>query len=59
VVPIPGTTSIAHLEENLRAALVPLDDELFARAGALINAATVSGARYNPATQSEIDTEEL
>jgi hypothetical protein len=30
-----------------------------ARAGALVNAATVSGARYNAATQEEIDTEEL
>jgi len=58
VVPIPGTTSIAHLEENLGAALVHLDDELLARVEALINPATVSGARYNAATQSEIDTEE-
>lgn len=59
VVPIPGTTSIAHLEENLGAALVHLDDELLARMEALINPATVSGARYNAATQSEIDTEEI
>ncbi len=58
VVPIPGTTSIAHLEENLGAALVYLDDELLARLEALINPATVSGARYNAATQGEIDTEE-
>jgi aryl-alcohol dehydrogenase-like predicted oxidoreductase len=59
VVPIPGTTSIAHLEENLGAAQVPLDDELLAQLEALINPATVSGPRYNAATQSEIDTEEL
>jgi aryl-alcohol dehydrogenase-like predicted oxidoreductase len=58
VVPIPGTSSIAHLEENLGAARVHLDDELLARAEALINPATVSGARYNAGTQAEIDTEE-
>ena len=58
VVPIPGTTSTAHLEENLGAARLHLDDELLARVEALINPATVSGARYNSATQSEIDTDE-
>jgi aryl-alcohol dehydrogenase-like predicted oxidoreductase len=58
VVPIPGTTSIAHLEENLGAAQLHLDDELLARVEALINPATVSGARYNAGTQAEIDTEE-
>ncbi len=31
---------------------------LLARAGALINADTVHGPRYNAATQAEIDTEE-
>ena len=55
----PAPRSITHLEENLGAALVHLDDELLARIEALINPATVSGARYNAATQSEIDTEEL
>jgi aryl-alcohol dehydrogenase-like predicted oxidoreductase len=59
VVPIPGTTSIAHLEENLGGAQVHLDDELLAQLEALINPATVSGPRYNAATQSDIDTEEL
>jgi aryl-alcohol dehydrogenase-like predicted oxidoreductase len=59
VIPIPGTTSMAHLEQNLAAPSVRLDGELLARLEALINNATVSGARYNPATQAEIDTEEL
>lgn len=59
VVPIPGTTSLAHLEENLDAPRVQLDDALLARAEALINPATVSGARYNAATQRDVDTEEL
>jgi hypothetical protein len=30
-----------------------------ARAGALIDRAAVAGARYNPATQAEIDTEDF
>jgi len=59
LIPIPGTTSIGHLQENLGAPLVRLDAGLLARVAALINPATVSGARYNTATQSEIDTEEI
>jgi aryl-alcohol dehydrogenase-like predicted oxidoreductase len=31
VIPIPGTSSIAHLEENMRAAEIELTDEQFAR----------------------------
>jgi aryl-alcohol dehydrogenase-like predicted oxidoreductase len=57
VLPIPGTTSIAHLEENLGAAELSLDDGLIAELEALINPRTVAGSRYNAATQAEIDTE--
>jgi aryl-alcohol dehydrogenase-like predicted oxidoreductase len=57
VVPIPGTTQIAHLDENLAAASLALDAGLLARAGALINERSVHGPRYNAATQAEIDTE--
>ncbi len=59
VAPIPGTTSIAHLEENVGAAAVTLSDEVVAQLEALINAQTVSGARYPANVQAEIDTEEL
>lgn len=59
VVPIPGTTSLAHLEENLAAADVRLTPVLIAKANALINQRTVTGARYNAQTQAEIDTEEF
>jgi aryl-alcohol dehydrogenase-like predicted oxidoreductase len=58
VLPIPGTTSIAHLEENLGAAELSLDDGLIAELEALINPRTVAGSRYNAATQAEIDTED-
>jgi aryl-alcohol dehydrogenase-like predicted oxidoreductase len=59
VVPIPGTTSIAHLEDNLGAAPLRLDAATLRAAGELINERTVSGARYNAAVQAEIDTEEF
>jgi aryl-alcohol dehydrogenase-like predicted oxidoreductase len=59
VVPIPGTTSVAHLEENLGAVDVTLKPATIERLDALINQRTVAGARYNAATQSEIDTEEF
>ncbi|HEY3730868.1 MAG TPA: aldo/keto reductase [Steroidobacteraceae bacterium] len=59
VIPIPGTTSVEHLKDNLGAAGVRLERGLIARLEALINPATVTGARYNAAAQGDIDTEEL
>jgi aryl-alcohol dehydrogenase-like predicted oxidoreductase len=59
VVPIPGTTRLDHLEENLGAAGMRLSPEVMARLEALINPKTVEGPRYNAATQVDIDTEEL
>jgi len=59
VVALPGTTSTAHLEENLGADSVVLDSATLQQMDALINRHTVSGARYNAATQAEVDTEEF
>jgi aryl-alcohol dehydrogenase-like predicted oxidoreductase len=59
IVPIVGTTSLAHLDEDLAAASLNVPATILDRAEWLINAATVSGARYPPATQAEIDTEEI
>jgi hypothetical protein len=59
VIALPGTTSLAHLDENLGAAAVTLGADVLKRLDALINRQTVAGARYNPATQAEIDTEEF
>jgi aryl-alcohol dehydrogenase-like predicted oxidoreductase len=59
IVPIPGTTRIAHLEENVAASAMALDAGLLARLDALINRLSVHGPRYNAATQAEIDTEEF
>jgi aryl-alcohol dehydrogenase-like predicted oxidoreductase len=59
IVPIPGTTNVTHLEENIGATEITLSREVQARLDTMINPRTVSGARYAPAVQAEIDTEEL
>lgn len=59
VVPIPGTASITHLEDNLGAATLQLPADLLARAGALVNQASVHGPRYDAAAQAGVDTEEF
>jgi aryl-alcohol dehydrogenase-like predicted oxidoreductase len=59
IIPIPGTTRIDHLEENMGAVAVRLSDRTVETLNAVINPSTVSGARYNAATLPEIDTEEL
>lgn len=56
---IPGTTSIAHLEENFATLALEVPQPVLDEAGALINHATVSGARYSPAMQASIDTEDF
>lgn len=57
IVPIPGTTSVAHLEEDLAAADVKLSPDLLARVGALVNEKTVAGDRYSEQANREVDTE--
>lgn len=59
IVPIPGTTNLAHLEDNLAATRILLSPAQMQRLDAAINRHTVHGARYNAATQVEIDTEEF
>jgi aryl-alcohol dehydrogenase-like predicted oxidoreductase len=59
IVPIPGTTNPEHLVENLEAMDVELDEDAIQAADEMINRATITGDRYVPATQAEIDTEEF
>ena len=59
LVPIPGTTSVAHLKEDLAAADIKLSADLLARVDAHINQQTVHGNRYNAQARSEVDTEEF
>jgi len=58
IIPIPGTTTMSHLEENLRAAEVQFDPALLREADACVGANSVGGARYSLETQKEIDTED-
>ncbi len=57
VLPIPGTTNLAHLKENLAATQVQLPAPLLARVDALLNSRTVSGGRYSAQSEREVDTE--
>ncbi|HTE40962.1 MAG TPA: aldo/keto reductase [Steroidobacteraceae bacterium] len=57
VVPIPGTTSIAHLEENMRASDLKIDAATMAAAEDCFDRRVLRGERYPSATQLEIDTE--
>ena len=57
IVPIPGTRSVAHLDEDLGAGELELDASTLTRLEALINQRTVTGARYSAQSQSEVDTE--
>jgi aryl-alcohol dehydrogenase-like predicted oxidoreductase len=57
IIPVFGTTNIAHLHENLGAADVRLSPALLARLEALINQETVTGNRYSEQANREVDTE--
>ena len=57
ILPIPGTTSVEHLKDDLGAANVRLSPEVLARLDALINQNTVSGDRYSDQANQEVDTE--
>ena len=59
IFPIPGTTSVAHLREDLAAADVKLAPDLVRRVEALVNQQTVHGNRYSQQARTEVDTEEF
>jgi aryl-alcohol dehydrogenase-like predicted oxidoreductase len=58
VIPIPGTTRVAHLRENVAAAGLHIEPELLAAAETLFPAADVCGPRYPATSQAEVDTEQ-
>jgi len=49
IVPIPGTTSVGHLEENVGACAIAFTQEDFKGIDAILEKFKVSGARYNEA----------
>jgi aryl-alcohol dehydrogenase-like predicted oxidoreductase len=57
IIPIPGTTRVDHLHENLQAADVTVSPEVMAALDALFQPSAIHGARYNPQSTSEVDTE--
>jgi aryl-alcohol dehydrogenase-like predicted oxidoreductase len=57
VLPIPGTTSLAHLEENHRAADVTLSAAQVARLDAHFAPESAAGPRYNAMGQASVTTE--
>lgn len=59
IVPIPGTRSIAHLDEDLAAASLTLSAATLAAVDAIFTPGAVAGRRYSPAMQAQIDTELL
>jgi aryl-alcohol dehydrogenase-like predicted oxidoreductase len=59
LVPIPGTASIEHMEENVAAGAIKLTVGLIDELDALINRETVHGPRYSVSMQETIETEEF
>ena len=57
IIPIPGTTSVAHLLDDLGASGVVLCTQTINQLDSLINQHSVQGARYNALAASEVDTE--
>ena len=57
IVPIPGTTSIDHLHDDLGALDVKLSPAHMQRLEAMIGQHNVVGNRYNDQANSEVDTE--
>jgi len=58
ILPIPGTTSVAHLEENWAAGDLSCPPGLLERVDELINPRTVSGLRYGATALAEVDSDE-
>lgn len=59
VIAIPGTTSLPHLVENIRALSVQLSPQAVQAVAKLFPPDAAAGARYGAATLAELDTEEF
>ncbi|UZK65193.1 aldo/keto reductase [Sphingomonas sp. M1-B02] len=59
IVPIPGTRSIAHLEENVAAAAIVLEPATIAQIDGMFAGDAIRGARYAASAQAQVDTELL
>lgn len=59
IVPIPGTRSITHLDEDIAAATMTFAPDVFAAVDEIFTPGAVAGPRYPSALQAQIDTELL
>lgn len=59
IIPIPGTTDLGHLEQNLGAASVRVPADVMEWLEALLPPIAMHGNRYPQAAIAEIDTEEI
>jgi aryl-alcohol dehydrogenase-like predicted oxidoreductase len=59
IIPIPGTRSVLHLEDDFAADAVRLDASVMGQLDGLINQSTVVGPRYDAMAQAGVDTEEF
>lgn len=57
VVPIPGTTNLGHLRENLAARDTPIGPDMLIKLDRLFQPDNVCGPRYNAVQSAEVDTE--
>ena len=57
IIPIPGTSNIAHMTENAGAGDLKLLADTIIELDQLINDETISGARYSDALMASIDSE--
>lgn len=54
IVPIPGTTKLSHLEENLRAADITFSAEEMRQLEDAVSAYPVIGSRYDALQESKV-----
>lgn len=59
IIPIPGTTQLQHLKDNIGASEISLDGETLSQLNDLINQYTVVGDRYSAQNAAEVDTEDF
>ena len=57
IIPIPGTTQVKHLEEDLAAVDIALTAEVMQQLDAMFTHTQVVGERYNDQANREVDTE--
>lgn len=59
IIALPGTRSIAHLDENLDAVSLNLDQDVLNKIDTIFSPEAIEGERYSALVQAQIDTEFL